>query len=72
MVKKIKLEPNKLYNLNNLDLYSESEEDRWKALLIDMIKDESYLGAYLMIQEKLRKQAKEDSLIQDKRTEGIN
>lgn len=69
-MKKVKLEPNKLYNLNKLHIVT--EEDKWKECLKNHIDNESYLGAYLMIQEKLRKQAKEDSLIKDKRTEGIN
>lgn len=74
MHKKLKLESNnpKTFYYNQEQSKKKSEEDLWKALVIEHIEKESYLGAFLMLQERLREQAKNNQLVEDKRTEGIN
>lgn len=44
----------------------------WEKLICDFVNKGSYLSAYILLGERLRSKAKEDSLVEDKRTETLN
>jgi hypothetical protein len=64
-LKKILAEHNRKSNKTTTP--RKDEDTLWKELVIEYVQKEQYLGAYLMIQDKLRSKAKEDSLVEDKR-----
>ena len=67
-LKKILAEYNR--KSNHVTYIPKKDEDQlWKELVIEYVQKEQYLSAFLQLQQKLREQAKNNQLIEDKRTE---